>query len=112
MAYSELGRAGRGGAPDAARPAAPGTFEVEDFASALLRLDNGRSLHLETSWAGYTADEDDIGGRAARRSAGGVRLFVENYATDGTIRSTRTSTAHRRDSRPRDHDTERGHGSP
>ena len=85
VAYSELGRAGRGGSP--ARPEDRrhrASFEVEDFASALLRLDNGHSLQLDASWAGYTNDHDDIGVDLLG-DRGGVRLFVENYATAGTV---------------------------
>lgn len=85
VAYEELGRAGRGGRVGSKTTGGTRTFEVEDFASALLRLDNGGSLHLETSWASYSADEEDIAVELLG-GTGGVRLFVRDYATDDTIR--------------------------
>jgi predicted dehydrogenase len=85
VAYEELGRAGRGGRAGATTTGGTRTFEVEDFASALLRLDTGGSIHLETSWASYSADEEDISVELLG-ATGGVRLFVRDYATDDTIR--------------------------
>jgi predicted dehydrogenase len=84
VAYEELGRLGRGGRASGTTGGTR-TFEVEDFASALLRLDNGGSIALETSWASYSADEEDISVELLG-STGGVRLFVRDYATDDTIR--------------------------
>ncbi|MFD1721637.1 Gfo/Idh/MocA family protein [Amnibacterium endophyticum] len=84
VTYGELGRAGRGGRA-AGATGGTRTFEVEDFASALLRLDTGGSIHLETSWASHSADEEDIAVELLG-AAGGVRLFVRDYATDDTIR--------------------------
>jgi predicted dehydrogenase len=85
VAYEELGRAGRGGRVGATTTGGTRTFEVEDFASALLRLDTGGSIHLETSWASYSADDEDIAVELLG-STGGVRLFVRDYATDDTVR--------------------------
>jgi predicted dehydrogenase len=85
VAYEELGRAGRGGRAGSTTTGGTRTFEVEDFASALLRLDTGGSIHLETSWASYSADEEDISVELLG-ATGGVRLFVRDYATDDTIR--------------------------
>lgn len=85
VTYGELGRGGRGGSRNAKTTGGNRAFEVEDFASALLRLDTGGSIHLETSWASYSADEEDIAVELLG-STGGVRLFVRDYATDGTIR--------------------------
>uniref|UniRef100_UPI0035CAD308 Gfo/Idh/MocA family protein n=1 Tax=uncultured Amnibacterium sp. TaxID=1631851 RepID=UPI0035CAD308 len=84
VAYGELGRGGRGGGADSKTSGGTRAFEVEDFASALLRLDTGGSIHLETSWASYSADDEDIAVELLG-STGGVRLFVRDYATDGTI---------------------------
>jgi predicted dehydrogenase len=81
----ELGAAGRGGRPGSTTTGGTRTFEVEDFASALLRLDTGGSIHLETSWASYSADQEDIAVELLG-STGGARLFVRDYATDDTIR--------------------------
>ncbi|MDQ1513373.1 MAG: hypothetical protein QOC59_1215 [Microbacteriaceae bacterium] len=85
VAYEELGRLGRGGRSGTKTTGGTQTFEVEDFASALLRLDNGSSIHLETSWASYSADDEDICVELLG-ATGGARLFVRNYATDDTIR--------------------------
>jgi predicted dehydrogenase len=85
VTYGELGRRGRGGRPGTTTTGGTQTFEVEDFASALLRLDTGGSLHLETSWASYSADDEDISVELLG-AAGGARLFVRNYATDDTLR--------------------------
>ena len=85
VAYGELGRAGRGGATSAGKTGGTRAFEVEDFASALLRLDDGASIHLEAAWANYSADEEDISVELLG-STGGARLFVRDYATDDTIR--------------------------
>jgi predicted dehydrogenase len=85
VTYGELGRGGRGGSTAAKTTGGNRAFEVEDFASALLRLDTGGSIHLETSWASYSADEEDIAVELLG-ATGGVRLFVRDYATDGTIR--------------------------
>lgn len=85
VAYGELGRAGRGGRSDSQTTGGTQTFEVEDFASALLRLDNGSSIQLEASWAGYSDDDEDISVELLG-STGGVRLFVRDYATDATLR--------------------------
>jgi predicted dehydrogenase len=82
---------------------------VEDFASALLRLDNGRSLQLEASWAGYTNDHDDIG-IDLLGDRGGVRLFVENYATAGTVTIYSDIDGHRVTSRPEIATPSVGHG--
>lgn len=85
VAHGELGRAGRGGRTDSNSTGGTQTFEVEDFASALLRLDDGSSVHLEASWAGYSADEEDISVELLG-TTGGARLFVRDYAADDTIR--------------------------
>jgi predicted dehydrogenase len=85
VTYSELGKHGRGGAQGAKTTGSGHEFEVEDFASALLRLDNGGSMQLEASWAGYTKDLDDIA-IELMGGTGGARLFIEDYATDDTLR--------------------------
>lgn len=84
VAYGELGRLGRGGSTWSNTTGGTQTFEVEDFASALLRLDTGASIHLEASWASYSADDEDISVELLG-STGGVRLFVRGYGTDSTI---------------------------
>ena len=85
VAYEEVGRLGRGGRAGSGTTGGTQTFEVEDFASALLRLDNGASIALEASWASYSADVEDINVELLG-ATGGARLFVRDYATDDTIR--------------------------
>lgn len=58
--YSELGPRGRGGMT---RYSATGTdhdFEVEDFASAFIRLENGGTVFVEAGWAAYREVSDLI----------------------------------------------------
>ena len=45
-------------------------YEVEDFATSLIRLDGGRTLELEASWATYREDGDLHQSDALRRSRG------------------------------------------
>jgi predicted dehydrogenase len=85
VTYNELGRRGRGGGTKV--PAlSDGThpFDVEDFASALLRFDTGASLLLQASWASYSKNHEDIEVELLG-SSGGARLHVDNYSTDDTL---------------------------
>jgi predicted dehydrogenase len=86
VAYNELGRAGRGGSSGGGPVSSRSThaFDVEDFASALLRFEDGGSLHLEASWASYSKAHEDISVELLG-SEGGVRLHVDNYNTEGTV---------------------------
>ncbi len=76
-AFSEIGPQGRGGGSYGAQ-AADSAFEVEDFASAFIRLEGGATLLVEAGWAAYrdTADLLDFrvygtdGGAELRRSGG------------------------------------------
>jgi len=86
VAYNELGTAGRGGSTGGG-PVSDATgrpFDVEDFANALLRFEDGSSLQLQASWASYSKDDEDIEVELLG-STGGARLFVRNYATEGTV---------------------------
>lgn len=86
VTHGELGRAGHG-AMDRQEQMASGAsaFEVEDLASALLRLDDGSSVAFEISWAGHTVDDEDIAIELLGVE-GGVRIFVPRYASDDTLR--------------------------
>jgi predicted dehydrogenase len=58
--YAEFGPRGKGGAPTAMAAktgAGGGSFDVEDLATALLRLDSGATLLLESSWAQWIAQD-------------------------------------------------------
>jgi predicted dehydrogenase len=85
VAYGVLGAAGRGGRAYGVSSAPTGAaFDVEDFSSALLRLDDGGSLQLQASWASYSKVHEDIEVELLG-ATGGARLHVDDYATDGTL---------------------------
>lgn len=86
VTHGELGRAGYGAMDRAAQMASDsGVFEVEDLASALLRLDDGSSIALEISWAGHTVDDEDISIELLGVD-GGARIWVPRYANTDTVR--------------------------
>ncbi|NYF15425.1 putative dehydrogenase [Microbacterium sp. AK009] len=84
VAHGELGRAGYGAMDNREQMAGSGRFEVEDLVSALLRLENGASVALEISWAGHTADDEDISIELLGID-GGLRLFVPRYKPQDTL---------------------------
>lgn len=71
---------GRGRSGDARGP-----FDVEDFATALIRFEDGATLSLDTTWAGYTRHSDDFGALFMGDS-GGAEIDVHDYAETGTLR--------------------------
>ena len=83
--YAELGSRGKGGSPNANKSGAGLAFEVEDLASAFLRLEGGRTLLLEASWAGYGKANEDIEVELMGTD-GGAHILVQNYATTDTLR--------------------------
>lgn len=56
--YSELGPKGRGGMQRYSATSGNSAFEVEDFASAFIRLEGGGTLILEAGWAVFRETED------------------------------------------------------
>jgi predicted dehydrogenase len=74
------GWAGRQQFSDAHHP-----YEVEDLATAFIRLDNGGTLLLEASWATNGPAGDDFG-VTLYGSEGGVELLVRNYTHENTVR--------------------------
>jgi predicted dehydrogenase len=60
-------------------------YEVEDLATAFLRLDGDATLHLEASWATHSSAQDDFG-VTFYGTEGGAELFVRNYAATNTLR--------------------------
>jgi predicted dehydrogenase len=84
--YAEFGPRGLKGSGYSAPPAgAPLPYDVEDLASAFVRLDSGATLLLEASWASHSAAGDDFG-VTLYGSEGGVELFVPNYTHENTVR--------------------------
>ncbi len=84
--YAELGPQGKGqwqGGRFRVNPGVP--YEVEDLAAAFLRMEDGATMHLETSWAGYTGHTDEFG-LSLLGSQGGAEIHVKDYAQTGTLR--------------------------
>lgn len=57
-AYSELGPQGRGGNASYTAMNTNLVFDVEDFATAFIRLEGGGTLLIEAGWASYRETED------------------------------------------------------
>ena len=80
--YSELGSRGVGFFYP---PPAGQQFDVEDLATAFLRLEGGKTLALETSWASYGKHGDSFG-VSLYGANGGAELEVNHYADKDTLR--------------------------
>jgi len=74
--HSELGPQGRGGGTAYSALASSNAFEVEDFASAFLRLEGGGTLVVEASWATYR-ETDDLLDFTVYGTDGGAELKVQ-----------------------------------
>src|SRR5690606_32877542 len=59
--FAELGPRGLGGSTYAAKHNVGSAYEVEDLATAYLRLEGGSVLHLEVSWARHRESGDHFG---------------------------------------------------
>jgi predicted dehydrogenase len=85
--YAEIGPQGKGNWPGRQQRFVPDGhtgYEVEDLATAFIRLEGGATLLLETSWASFTEMKDDFGIQVYG-SNGGARIFSENYALTETL---------------------------
>lgn len=82
--YAELGPRGRGSRGDA-RSLAGDRYEVEDLATAFIRLANGVTLLLEASWAVYGSAHDDYG-VTLYGTEGGAEIKVVRYSWEDTLR--------------------------
>ena len=86
--YAELGPRGRGsrGADDDENKTVVGdAYEVEDLATAFIRLSGGATLNLEAGWAAYRESSDDFG-VTLYGTDGGAEMRVRNYGTQDTVR--------------------------
>ncbi|WP_285243782.1 Gfo/Idh/MocA family oxidoreductase [Pseudarthrobacter sp. fls2-241-R2A-127] len=73
--HSELGPQGRGGGSQYSARATSHAFEVEDFATAFLRLEGGGTLLIEAGWATYR-ETDDLLDFTVYGTDGGAELKV------------------------------------
>jgi predicted dehydrogenase len=83
--YAELGPRGRGGRGDFGLMQGDKPYEVEDLATAFLRLSGGATLNLEAGWAAYRESSDDFG-VTLYGTDGGAEMKVRNYGTSDTVR--------------------------
>lgn len=86
-AYAEFGPRGLKGGAAWERPVGGALlpYEVEDLATAFIRLEGGATLLLEASWATHSAAGDDFG-VTLYGTEGGAELLVRNYTHEGTVR--------------------------
>jgi predicted dehydrogenase len=85
--FSELGvRAATAGKTQTSQKYSVGsTFEVEDLATAFLRLAGGATLLLESSWVTHSNAGDDFG-VVCYGTESGAEIKVENYNWQDTLR--------------------------
>ncbi|MFN8447449.1 MAG: Gfo/Idh/MocA family oxidoreductase [Anaerolineae bacterium] len=81
--YAELGPRGRGSRGDKTL-VGKGGYEVEDLATAFVRLGDGATLLIEASWAVYGKSADDFG-VTLYGTEGGADITVKNYNWEDTL---------------------------
>ena len=82
--YAELGPRGRGSRGDNKTLIGEGGYEVEDLATAFVRLGGGATLLIEASWAVYGKSADDFG-VTLYGTEGGAEITVKNYNWEDTL---------------------------
>jgi predicted dehydrogenase len=82
--YAEFGPRGQKGM-NSVRTGASASYEVEDLATAMIRLQGGATVQLETSWATHGPNGDDFG-LVLYGTEGGAELKVVNYRNVDTVR--------------------------
>ena len=90
VAHAELGPRGRGGDARDTLGGEDSAYEVEDFATALLRLEGGGSVVLETCWAAYR-DPVDVMDLTLHGTEGGAEWRALG-ATDVPVAPVRVFT--------------------
>jgi predicted dehydrogenase len=86
--YDLLGSAGFGSALDASKSGKSGdsgVFDVEDIATAFMRLDDGGTLLVESSWAAHRSEVDQFG-ITLYGTDGGAELIVRDMEPVGSLR--------------------------
>ncbi len=81
--YAELGPRGRGSYSER-HLVGEGGYEVEDLATAFVRLGDGATLLIEASWAVYGKSADDFG-VTLYGTDGGADITVKNYGWEDTL---------------------------
>ena len=84
--YAEFGPRGKGAMAYGTRPEDPvqTVFDVEDFATGFIRFENGATLILEASWAGYQPLGDEFYLQLYGRT-GGARLAMPNFREEHAL---------------------------
>jgi predicted dehydrogenase len=82
--YDLLGTAGFGSSPGLDKTGEGGRFDVEDLATAFLRLDEDATLLVEASWAAHRTSGDEFG-VTLFGTEGGADLRVVNMEAIGTL---------------------------
>jgi predicted dehydrogenase len=84
ITHAELGPRGLGGSVGGVKSGVTSAYEVEDLATAMLRLEGGGSIVLETSWASHRSTPDQFG-ITLYGTEGGADLSVVDYAPSGEL---------------------------
>jgi predicted dehydrogenase len=87
--YNELGSQGIGFDLNAGKSGSNSKFEVEDLATAFIRLASGTTLLLETSWATHSSAQDDYG-IVLYGTQGGADIRTQKSPTGYTTTDTLT----------------------
>lgn len=82
--YNELGRLGRGVDKRARKFGSGSVYNVEDLATAFIRLSTGGTLLLEACWASNSSAKDDFG-VTLYGTDGGAEIKVSNYNWEDTL---------------------------
>jgi predicted dehydrogenase len=61
----------------------PARFDVDDLATAFIRFENGATLTLEASWAGYSGSEERL---QLFGEAGGAEIFPQRFGREQPLR--------------------------
>lgn len=83
--YNDIGKSGRGTDKNSRKTGVGNAFDVEDLATAFIRLSSGATLTLETSWAIHSDVGDDFGVHIYG-TKGGAEIRVKNYSWEDTLR--------------------------
>ena len=76
-------------------------YDVEDMATALIRMQDGSTLSVETSWASHTRPGRDDFYVHLYGDEGGAEMNVRNYSNKDTVRVYREENSKAVETRPR-----------